>query len=330
MSAVTESVLESIISPVMMSEFLEEYWPVKPLVARGEVERFTSIPGFEKVRTLENVLAIYNNPVMVVGDAVIEESEGITDRFLVSPAEALEWYEKGAALEFDFTDLFIPQVRRWIEKLKAELRLPAGTSSKAIVYAAKNGGGFKAHFDAYTNLIFQIQGEKTWKLAKNENVSNPMQHYDLSEAPYYPDDLQSYWKGDPPKEDLPDAEIVNLTPGTMLYLPRGLWHSTKSDQATLALNITFGQPAWLDLMLAALRKKLISDNRFRELAVNHQSLHESSKSELNGYLESLIQTLSENAETLTPEQIFQSQDSDFDPYQSTQLVFRQLLTSYKF
>ncbi|MFP9048716.1 JmjC domain-containing protein, partial [Enterococcus faecalis] len=89
--------------------------------------------------------------------------------------------------------------------------------------------------------------------------------------PYYPDDLQSYWTGDPPKEDLPDAEIVNLTPGTMLYLPRGLWHSTKSDQATLALNITFGQPAWLDLMLAALRKKLISDNRFRELAVNHQS-----------------------------------------------------------
>ncbi|MBD5009964.1 cupin domain-containing protein, partial [Xanthomonas citri pv. citri] len=44
MSAVTESVLESIISPVTMSEFLEEYWPVKPLVARGEVERFTSIP----------------------------------------------------------------------------------------------------------------------------------------------------------------------------------------------------------------------------------------------------------------------------------------------
>ncbi|MDI6578273.1 cupin domain-containing protein, partial [Bacillus subtilis] len=53
MSAVTESVLESIISHVTMSEFLEEYWPVKPLVSIGELDRFTSIPGFEKVRTLE-------------------------------------------------------------------------------------------------------------------------------------------------------------------------------------------------------------------------------------------------------------------------------------
>ncbi|MGR5880840.1 hypothetical protein ACT7DC_00960 [Bacillus cereus] len=95
---------------------------------------------------------------MVVGDAVIEESEGITDRILVSPAECLEWYEKGAALEFDFTDIFIPEVRKAINQLKKELRLPEGTSTKAIIYAAKNGGGVQNAFRCVYKLHFPNKG----------------------------------------------------------------------------------------------------------------------------------------------------------------------------
>ncbi|REJ07945.1 JmjC domain-containing protein [Halobacillus trueperi] len=323
------SMLEEIISPITLREFKEKYWPLNPLVSPGNLERFKRINGFEKITSIEEALKIYSNPVMVVGDAVIEELEGISDRMLVPPSEALEWYEKGAALELDFTDLFIPQVRRWADKLKAELDLPLGTGAKAIVYAAKNGGGFKAHFDAYTNFIFQIKGKKTWKLQDNVNVNYPVQHYDLVEAPYLPEELDSYWDGLHPEEELPEADIVDLIPGTMLYLPRGIWHSTESNEETLALNITLGQPTWMDLFLSTLRQEMVKNEDFRKLAYNFNTVQDTDKEKMKKNLEKMIEQLGEIVNGLSSREVFHNQDKDFDPYQTTQLVFRQLLTDYK-
>ncbi|HGE7613770.1 hypothetical protein COE01_21245 [Bacillus thuringiensis] len=323
---IKKSVLEDIISPVSLESFLTNYWPKKYLLSNGDVSRFDNIFAFNKINTVEDIIKLYKNPVMVVGDAVIEESEGITDRILVSPAECLEWYEKGAALEFDFTDIFIPEVRKAINQLKKELRLPEGTSTKAIIYAAKNGGGFKTHFDAYTNFIFQIKGRKIWKLMDNNNVDNPMQHYDLAEYPYKPEELQTYWKGEGPDEELSKGEIIELIPGSMLYLPRGLWHSTKSNEETLAFNITFGQPTWLELLLFSIRKELITDPKWRELACNYSSLSEAEQKNLDTHLLNSLQEMQEKLNNLKPEDIYKCQNSDFDIYQSTQLVFRQLLS----
>ncbi|MFD7026561.1 JmjC domain-containing protein [Streptomyces sp. NPDC059917] len=37
----------------------------------------------------------------------------------------------------------------------------------------------------------------------------------------------------------PVADTV-LTPGDVLYLPRGWWHAVSADQGTAALRLTFG------------------------------------------------------------------------------------------
>ncbi|MGR5880841.1 JmjC domain-containing protein [Bacillus cereus] len=187
-------------------------------------------------------------------------------------------------------------------------------------------GGFKTHFDAYTNFIFQIKGKKIWKLMDNNNVDNPMQHYDLAEYPYKPEELQTYWKGEGPDEELSKGEIIELIPGSMLYLPRGLWHSTKSNEETLAFNITFGQPTWLELLLFSIRKELITDPKWRELACNYSSLSEAEQKNLDTNLLNSLQEMQEKLNNLKPEDIYKCQNSDFDIYQSTQLVFRQLLS----
>ncbi|WP_236018408.1 JmjC domain-containing protein [Alicyclobacillus suci] len=311
-------VVQRITEPLSPEKFIEMYWPARHYVCHGEANRHISTLHLPENVTVEDIVSLYKNPIMVVGDCVIDASEGITDRFMVSPSEALHWYEQGGALEFDFVDLFIPSIRKTIQELKSFLKLPQGTHGKAVAYAAKNGGGFKAHFDAYANFVFQIRGRKKWMVLENSNVTYPVQHYDLAEYPYMPVELKAYWNGQAPDPTLPNAHEIELQPGSMLFLPRGYWHSTESQEETLAINITFGQATWIDFVLAALRQKLVHDEAFRSLAYNI----EMKSFEMN----ELLKKLPNYVGAITEEDLLQAQSSDLDLYQTTQLVFRQYLS----
>ena len=63
-----------------------------------------------------------------------------------------------------------------------------------------------------------------------------------------------------------DAESFVLRRGSVLFVPRGYWHATQSDEDTLALNFTFGQPTWADVLLTALRTRVLKDASWRALA----------------------------------------------------------------
>ncbi|PAK35901.1 JmjC domain-containing protein [Bacillus safensis] len=319
------NILDDVLNEMNSDEFLNEYWPNYFLHNKGSLERFFSVPGIESISSLENILKIYKNPVMVVGDAIIEETGGILNKFLVPPEEAMSWYEKGAALEFDFTDIFIPELRESINKLKSLLGLPEGTMAKAVLYAAKESAGFSAHFDAYCNFIFQLKGKKKWKLAENFNTVNPLQHYELIEAPHLPDPLKSYWNGEFPDENLSNGTELILDTGSFLFLPRGCWHSTSSSEETIALNFTFGQPAWLDLILIELRNRLIQKEEWREL-VNIDLLDENERQKIEEKLKSMINNLPNDFRGISVGDILARKKDDLDVYQSTQLVVRQLMS----
>ena len=103
----------------------------------------------------------YKNPIMAVGECIIDETEGIYNKMVVAPDDALEWYKKGAALEFDCANIFFPELENLLANFKDYFNLPQQTMSKVISYAAKNSGGFGTHFDSYTNSIFQLKGKKS-------------------------------------------------------------------------------------------------------------------------------------------------------------------------
>jgi 50S ribosomal protein L16 3-hydroxylase len=63
-----------------------------------------------------------------------------------------------------------------------------------------------------------------------------------------------------------DALSFELKPGSMLFVPRGSWHSTEAEGDALALNFTFTAPTWLDLFAAALRSRLALSPEWRETA----------------------------------------------------------------
>jgi hypothetical protein len=169
------------------------------------------------------------------------------------------------ALILNGVERFLPPVEAWLTALRTELGLPPGCEPRSIIYVTPRGAGNSPHFDANANFVVQIRGTKRWRLAPNTHVPDPTDRWAMNEGPL-PAELQGYALTPLPTGMPADAEQIDLKPGSVLFVPRGYWHSTEADEDTLALNFTFGQPTWADVVLGALREKLLKDRTWRKLA----------------------------------------------------------------
>jgi JmjC domain len=143
--------------------------------------------------------------------------------------------------------------------------LPRGVEGRCIVYANPTSETVVPHFDANANFVVQLRGVKRWRLAPNDWVENPTDRYAINmKAP--PPTLAAYARSPAPTAMPADAQVVDLQPGSVLFVPRGMWHATESLQEALSLNFTFSQPCWADLVTAEIRRRLIRHPRWRALA----------------------------------------------------------------
>jgi len=321
---VTLAPLATLVDPLDPAAFLAEYWPGRPLVQPGAPARFAAIPGVDRVRDVRSALALHRSLVMVVSDGALEATEGISDRLLTTPERAAAAYRQGATLELDCFDLHVPELGRAIDRLRVELGLPRGTFHKAIVYASARGGGFKPHFDAYANFVLHLQGEKEWLIAPNRHVVDPLEHHDLDE-PFMSPELAAAWQGEVIREMPPGAERVVLRPGTLLFLPRGTWHTTAAaSDHSMSLNITFSQPTWLDLVLAEVRARLAVLPEWRRLADGCGAEDPGRAAIARRQLAALLERLPADLGLLELEQVFSRHSTDHELFQVANVVFRQL------
>lgn len=110
--------------------------------------------------------------------------------------------------------------------------------------------GLAVHHDTHDVLVLQLHGTKRWFLY-NAPVLDPV--------PSYPRDKRHEQPGEP-------TEVIELSPGDCLYLPRGVPHHAEGlDGAALHLTLGIRSPTWLDVLqrvmkraheLPALRKSL--------------------------------------------------------------------------
>ena len=114
------------------------------------------------------------------------------------------------------------------------------------------------------NFVLQLHGVKEWRLAPNEHVDRPMTRHTMG-LPADPE-LESYLDAPLPDELPDDARTVVLRPGSLLFVPRGVWHATTATSDALSLNFTYSAPTWIDLLMAALRSRLALASEWRETA----------------------------------------------------------------
>ena len=259
--------LTEILAPVPPPTFLTDHWPGKPLFVRGAPDKLRDLRALPPLTDVSSMVATRTASVRTYLPDFNDESRSE----LIPPTMALAAYRADRTLIFDALEDDCPSLAPILNRLARELELPGTigeislTHARAIGYATPAGGRTGLHFDANANFVVQLQGRKRWSLATNRSVTNPTDRYAAGSGEIgVALDKQCHA---PLIDELPDDTVEHvLQPGDVLFVPRGYWHETSTDEDSLSLTFAFTQPTWADLVLATLRDRLLQSPDWRALA----------------------------------------------------------------
>ncbi|RZA04325.1 MAG: hypothetical protein EOP11_15360, partial [Proteobacteria bacterium] len=153
----------------------------------------------------------------------------------------------------------------WLRSIQRELGLTEQTYARCNLYAIPDGGRTACHYDQNINFVCQITGEKVWELAPNAHIMNPNTRHTAGT----PGDAstEAFAKKGLPAELPTEGRIrVVLKPGSVLFVPRGWWHQTSSKGDSIALNFTYDQISWAQVLASAISRRLMADEKWRGVA----------------------------------------------------------------
>lgn len=254
----------------------------EPFVFHGPLERLQ--PLLAEVPFLSSLEALVNSwpdHIQAHLPDVRDEASSID----TTPKDAKKLFDNGMGLLFDEAQRFSPALQEWLENLRQELSLSAMTISRSICYATPDGKGTAPHFDQNINFVVQLHGTKIWSMARNTTVENPLTRHTMGLEPDM--EMQGYLDRPMPTQMPPKVKQMELKPGSVLFVPRGYWHSTEAEGDALALNFTFTPPTWIDLFTVALRSRLSLSVDWRKTAF----MNENAPAEFDGLLQEIIQDL---------------------------------------
>jgi Cupin superfamily protein len=124
---------------------------------------------------------------------------------------------------------------REIEALMKAVGLPAARGNVEAV-VSRPGAGVSMHFDADAAINVQIFGTKAWTWEPNAHVDAPVHAVNAAVGPS-PAALRHASDPAYPKQMSAAAQKFSARPGTVTYLPRGVWHQTEvtGDETSLAI-----------------------------------------------------------------------------------------------
>ena len=162
-------------------------------------------------------------------------------------------YAAGCTILFEHVQSFVPALQPLCTNLAADLGLARG----AVVVQALldlTGGQARTHFDSGFTINCQIQGTKVWRFAPNHGRRFASFATFLGR---YPPREAEHLVAKPVHEPLHMSEAFVAQPGSVVFLPPGVIHTTRTQSASLAVGFSI-DPAdrVADLIAARIEKEL--------------------------------------------------------------------------
>ncbi|MFN3454434.1 MAG: JmjC domain-containing protein [Pseudobdellovibrio sp.] len=255
-----ESSLSALIYPYKIEDFFAAYEKNKPFIVHHESNRLSDLRNLDFLSSLTHLLNVWPHSIQAHLPDLRDESSSVD----TTAHDAKKLFQNGMGLLFNEAQRISPVLQTWLTKLRVDLGISSQTYSRCLIYATPDGKGTAAHFDQNINFVLQIKGTKIWRLAPNTQVINPLTRHTLGQEP--DPEMDSYMDEDLPQEMPADSQTVELKPGSLLFVPRGYWHSTEAKGEALALNFTFTAPTWIDLFTSVLRSRLALSPEWRATA----------------------------------------------------------------
>ncbi|GAA2767620.1 hypothetical protein GCM10010103_66620 [Streptomyces paradoxus] len=224
----------SLIEPLGVEEFGRDVMGRRQWFGTGSPDRFTHLLSWRSL----NELIRYRRPpaprfrLVKSGRAVPESAYHRTVHTLRGPLRMLDTarllveIRDGATMVWDAID----QAHAPVHAVKQGIERALRAFSFVNMYASWGDvGGFPEHWDDHDVFVVQLLGRKHWQ------VQQPTRKWPM------PEDFS-----EPPTEY---AHEWTLTPGSVLYLPRGWWHKvTPLNEPSLHLTIGVLRPTNADFM----------------------------------------------------------------------------------
>ncbi len=246
--------LGDLFAPLPVADFKGQFWQKRHYHTPGPS------PVLDKLRALLGGFDVEHLLGFASEITAFSYVDGLTDRRdSLTTAQALALYDRDYTLYFTLGRL--PPLK----ELAASLALEAGisaVSANSSVFASRTSGGLKNHFDQNENFTVQLVGTKVWTVWSNTAVENPIHAFRRDEPLMVPD-TGMYLDSRARVGELGPGDEVVMSPGAVLYHPRGSWHATRAASESISLNICLEPMTWYDVLLGVAAARLVSSATLR-------------------------------------------------------------------
>jgi ribosomal protein L16 Arg81 hydroxylase len=227
--------LDEILAPLGAETFLSEYLGRQPLHLQGAPDKFRDVMNWDVLNRLLGASTIWSAQSLLL---VLDKEQIQPGQFCQpaagrdggtvlrpDPVRVKQHLARGATLVLNDIDQLTPPLSAVSRAMEESL---GGKVQANLYLSSKRKQAFKAHYDYHDVFAMHVMGEKTWMVFQGREDA-PIKHPSFEALTQ---DYKDKAKGELWRE-------VRLTPGDLLYLPRGQYHYALADDGACA-HIAFG------------------------------------------------------------------------------------------
>jgi hypothetical protein len=249
------STLGALIGPQAVGAFLRDSWPDKFFVAHGDPAR---LPPFLRAPELESVEALSR---VYRGNLRFTSGRKYQKMLAIDQVHAASLYRMGLTVQFEDIAPCIAATASDLRQLESELGIVRG-SARASAFASPQTDGLSVHFDAQDLFSIQLRGTKRFRIAPVGELRYPYgTQFVPDNEPFdflYPQVADGF-----PDPAIAEFTMVDMQPGSVLFLPRGTWHATEAGGDSLSVSIGIYLPSAADCVLEQLQLLLLQEPDWR-------------------------------------------------------------------
>lgn len=251
---------DDIMAPIGAERFFAEYEGKKPLHLEGAADKFAQLMSWAELSELLSQVTIWSQLSL----QLVLDKEPVPARLYCAPAQdrggggqvlrpdpdkVKDIIRRGGTLVANDMDHLSSALTAFSDALGRAL----GAKVQGNLYmSSRRRQGFDSHFDMHDVYAVHLEGTKTWRVYEGRAPA-PIQH------PRY----KSYGQEHHERAKGKVMMEAHMTPGDLLYLPRGWYHDALADEGG-AVHIAFGAVYMVGLdVVSMLFDRMMAEVEFR-------------------------------------------------------------------